>query len=197
LWNNSWIAIKRAEVEWGTRPAVAWLEDYGWCIDNLRLALDWAFRVGIDQLSVALENAQRFRALASTQHDRNDRLIGERITGAVQHLLDDQASAPTHRAHGFARAGHIADGLAATEEAMEHAVRTQARWQFSESLRIRGKLLLLQAAAGAAAAAEDHFGQALDWARPQGALSLELHAATSLARLWCDQGLSAEARALL
>jgi len=49
----------------------------------------------------------------------------------------------------------------------------------------------------AAAAAEDHFRQAIDWARRQGALSWELRAATSLARMWRDQGRSQEARELL
>jgi hypothetical protein len=274
----------------------------------------WAFHVGIDQLRVALENAQRFRTLASKQRDRNDRLIGERIIGAVQHLLGDQASARRHTEHmlanfilldqrshdlirfqydqrvsarvylarilwlqgfpdeairtakgavdearesnhalslcyalagaawtmlgvedlaaaerytvmlldhsarlglalwrawvrifqevlvirrydfgpglrqlragfdefgsamsdwisvmlltelaaGFARAGQIADGLAAAEQAIERAEQTEARWLFPESLRIKGELLLSQAAAGAAAAAEDHFRQALD-----------------------------------
>ncbi|MEA2776366.1 MAG: hypothetical protein QOF90_1772, partial [Acetobacteraceae bacterium] len=100
-------------------------------------------------------------------------------------------------AAGFARAGQIADGLAAAGQAIERAERTEARWLFPESLRIRGELLLLQAATGAATAAEDHFRQALDWARRQGALSLELRAGTSLARLLRDQGSSAEAKALL
>jgi predicted ATPase len=66
-----------------------------------------------------------------------------------------------------------------------------------ESLRIKGKLLLLQAADGATAAAEAHFRQALDWARGQGALSWELRAATSLARPVLDQGRSADAMANL
>jgi predicted ATPase len=39
--------------------------------------------------------------------------------------------------------------------------------------------------------------RSLDWARLQGALSWELRAATSLARLLCDQGRSADAVALL
>jgi hypothetical protein len=72
-----------------------------------------------------------------------------------------------------------------------------SRRLFPESLRIKGGLLLLQAATGAAVAAEDHFRQALDWARRQGALSLELSAATSLARLLRDRGRSADATALL
>jgi predicted ATPase len=96
---------------------------------------------------------------------------------------------------GFARAGQVTEGLAATEQAMERAERTGARSQFPESLRIRGELLLLQDATGAAA--EAHFRQALDWAGRQGALSWELRAATSLTRLLRDQGRSADAKALL
>jgi predicted ATPase len=55
----------------------------------------------------------------------------------------------------------------------------------------------MQDTQGAATEAEGHFRQALDWARRQGALSLELRAATSLARLLCDQGRPADAMALL
>jgi predicted ATPase len=67
----------------------------------------------------------------------------------------------------------------------------------SELLRIKGELLVLQDAPAAAAAAEDHFRRALDWARRQGALSWELRAATSLAQLLRDQGRPADAMALL
>jgi predicted ATPase len=45
--------------------------------------------------------------------------------------------------------------------------------------------------------AVDHFLQVLDWARRQGALSWELRAAASLARVLCDQGRSVDATALL
>ena len=45
--------------------------------------------------------------------------------------------------------------------------------------------------------AEEQFRQALDWARRQGALSWELRAATSLARLLRDHGRPAEAEAIL
>ena len=46
--------------------------------------------------SVALELAQRFHALAAERTDRNDRLIGEGIIGAVQHFLGDLPSARRH-----------------------------------------------------------------------------------------------------
>jgi predicted ATPase len=55
----------------------------------------------------------------------------------------------------------------------------------------------LEGAPDAAAVAEDHFRQALDWARRQGALSWELRAATSLARMWEKQGRSKAAREVL
>jgi hypothetical protein len=95
------------------------------------------------------------------------------------------------------RAGQIGDRLVLIEEAIEHSKITEERWAFAELLRIKGELLLLQGAQNAASAAEDHFQQALDWARRQGALSWELRAATSLARLLRDQGRSADALALL
>ena len=34
----------RAEAEWPTTPTAEWLAEYGRKIDNLRIALDWAFR---------------------------------------------------------------------------------------------------------------------------------------------------------
>jgi predicted ATPase len=100
-------------------------------------------------------------------------------------------------AEGLGRAGQIAEGLEVIDKALARSERNEDRWCVAELLRIRGELLLLQGAPGAAAAAEDHFRQALDWARRQGALSWELRAATSLARLLRDQGRSADAWALL
>jgi predicted ATPase len=94
-------------------------------------------------------------------------------------------------------AGEIADGLAAIEEAIVRTERSEERWLIAELLRVKGELLLLKGKPGAAAAAEGHFRQALGWARRQGALSWELRAATSLARLLSDQNRSADATALL
>jgi predicted ATPase len=67
----------------------------------------------------------------------------------------------------------------------------------AELLRIKGELVLLRGGQGAAALAEDHFRQSLDSARRQGALSWELRAATSLARLLRGQDRVAEARDVL
>jgi predicted ATPase len=100
-------------------------------------------------------------------------------------------------AEGLAKTGQIADAVDAVDDAIARAERTEELWQFAELLRIKGELLLLPGASQDAAAAEDYFRQALDWARRQGALSWELRAATSLARLLRDQGRSAEAMAML
>jgi predicted ATPase/DNA-binding winged helix-turn-helix (wHTH) protein len=103
----------------------------------------------------------------------------------------------TETAEALGRAGDIADGLAVVEEAIAACEQTEGRFVFAELLRVKGELFLLQGARGAAAAAEDHFRQALDWAHRQGALSWKLRAAMSLARLLRDQGRPADALALL
>jgi predicted ATPase len=100
-------------------------------------------------------------------------------------------------AEALGRTGQVIDGLAMIEEAIVRSERSKERWAIAEILRVKGELLLLQGASGAAAAAEDGFRLALDWARRQGALSWELRAATSLARLLSDRGRSADAVALL
>jgi predicted ATPase/DNA-binding winged helix-turn-helix (wHTH) protein len=100
-------------------------------------------------------------------------------------------------AEALGRAGQIAEGLAAIEKAIVSSELSEERWATAEVLRIKGELLLLQGAPGAAAAAEGHFREALDWARRQGALSWELRCATSLAGLWRKEARSNEARELL
>jgi predicted ATPase len=100
-------------------------------------------------------------------------------------------------AEGLAGARRIPEGLAAVEEALERSGSNEERWCIAELLRVKGELILLENAPDAAALAEDHCWQALDWARRQGTLSWELRAATSLARIWRDQGRSKEAHELL
>jgi predicted ATPase/DNA-binding winged helix-turn-helix (wHTH) protein len=100
-------------------------------------------------------------------------------------------------AEGLAGAGQVAKGLVAIDEALALCDRDEGRWCVAELLRIKGELVLSENGADAADAAEDHFRQALDWARRQGALAWELRAATSLARLWRDQNRTKAAREIL
>ena len=95
------------------------------------------------------------------------------------------------------RFGQAGEALAALDEGIARAGETDERWGLAELLRLKGELLRSQGTPGTAETAEDHFRQALDWARRQGALSWELRAAMSLARLLREQGRSADAKALL
>ena len=100
-------------------------------------------------------------------------------------------------ADALGRDGKAAEGLSLVDEALARSERNEDRWCIAELLRIKGELVLREGAPRAAAAAEEHFFQSLDWARRQGALSWELRTSTSLARLQHDQGRTAEARSLL
>jgi predicted ATPase len=100
-------------------------------------------------------------------------------------------------AEALVRTGRGADGLAAIAEGIDRFERTEENWITAELLRIKGEVLLLQGAPEAAALAEDHFRQAVEWAGRQGALLWELRATTSLARLLRDTDRSHEANALL
>jgi predicted ATPase len=91
-------------------------------------------------------------------------------------------------------AGQWRAALTHLAEARGLAEEKEVRWLQAETLRLTGDVLL---ATGDAAAAEASYREALAIAKRQSAKILELRAATSLARLWCDQGKYAEARNLL
>lgn len=95
------------------------------------------------------------------------------------------------------KAGEVGRGLETIDETLARCEARDERWHLAELLRIKGELAILDGAANAAAAAEGLFRQAIDGARRQGALSWELRAATSLARLLGDQGRFTDATALL
>jgi adenylate cyclase len=85
-------------------------------------------------------------------------------------------------------------GLAAIKEAEDFVEETGERFWEAEIRRLKGELLWLDGEHGRA---ETCFATALELARGQGALSLELRAATSLARLWRDSGRARDAHSLL
>jgi class 3 adenylate cyclase/predicted ATPase len=93
-----------------------------------------------------------------------------------------------------ARAGDMQASLSAARKATELIAETGEYLWHADVLRIEGELRLLF---GASTEAEASFVQALEVARRQRAKSFELRAATSMARLWRDQGKRDEARELL
>jgi class 3 adenylate cyclase/tetratricopeptide (TPR) repeat protein len=82
------------------------------------------------------------------------------------------------------------------EDALARAGRLEERWFEADLRRLKGEALL-GLSQDHSAEAEECFHDALKVARDQGAHLWELRAATSLARLWCEQGRYAEAQDLL
>ncbi len=97
----------------------------------------------------------------------------------------------------FWTSGRRAEGLAAIAEALALVEGAGERCYEAEIWRIKGELLLNAAASNAQAEAESCYRKAIEIARQQSAKMWELRAATSLARLWQQQGKTAEARQML
>lgn len=97
-------------------------------------------------------------------------------------------------AEGLAMAGRFAQGLRAIDEALQLCARREDLWCVAELLRVKGEIVL-QGADPRLADAESLFNRSLTHARRQRALSWELRAVTSIARLRCRQGRPTEARA--
>lgn len=97
----------------------------------------------------------------------------------------------------LAGTGRLDQALDALEDAMTAASKDENLWYVPELLRIKGEVLLRQAADQSATAAEDLFDQAGEIARAQGALFWELRIALSVSRLRATQGRQDEAKALL
>jgi predicted ATPase len=143
----------------------------------------------------------RGRCLAGAlQIKRRDAFNGLRLIRAA---LDDLSETgfvlgymefPSAMVEGFVHTGQVPQGLVAIDVALEQSERSEERWCVAELLRTKGELLLMEGTGTAAAAAEDCFLQALALAHRQGALSWELRAATSLARLRRDQDRKRDAR---
>ena len=98
------------------------------------------------------------------------------------------------------KTGRPAEALATLTEALTVARQSGQHYWESELHRLTGVLTLEAAPSrgrGAAETAQTHLLHAIEIARRQRAKWLELRAATSLARLWADQGNVTKARAML
>ena len=99
-------------------------------------------------------------------------------------------------AEALALAGKIEEGLATLDDALAKAAVSGEKGCNAEIHRLRGELTG-RLPYPDPAKAEDSFRTALAIAREQGSRGYELRAATSLARLWREQGRRGEARELL
>jgi class 3 adenylate cyclase/predicted ATPase len=101
-----------------------------------------------------------------------------------------------HLALAYAELGQFDNAWRCIDDAMTAEETTKERCWAAEVERTAGEIVLMPPEPDAAKA-EAHFERALAVARAQQAKSWELRAATSLARLWRDQGKRQEARDLL
>jgi predicted ATPase len=99
-------------------------------------------------------------------------------------------------AEAYGKAGQVEVALQTLAEALAMVEQTQERFYEAELYRLQGALLLAHTAEPSTEVATC-FHRAVAIARRQQAKSLELRAATSLARLWQQQGKRTEAYELL
>ena len=99
-------------------------------------------------------------------------------------------------ADSLRNAGNIQEGIGLIDQALSLVEATSEVDNKAEFLRLKGELLLALNPPNIEEA-QANFLSAIELARHQSAKTWELRAATSLARLWCDNGRPAEARDLL
>jgi predicted ATPase len=102
----------------------------------------------------------------------------------------------SYLARAYAALGQLDDAWRCIGEAMTAAEATKEKWHEAEVHRIAGEVALM-APRRDVSEAEVYFGRSLAVARKRQARSWELRTATSMARLWRDQGKRDQARDLL
>jgi predicted ATPase len=100
----------------------------------------------------------------------------------------------SHLAKSYGELGQVEEAWRYVGEAMTAIEASKETWFEPEAHRIAGEIAVK---GPGALKAEAYFNRALALAREQQARSWELRAATSMARLWRDQGKRDEARELL
>jgi hypothetical protein len=146
---------------------------------------------GLSLLSTFASRFQRVIALKGDDPDTGSRSL--RVS--PKETVDPNASfgvltGLSEQAEALGCAGQTGEGVALLEVGLEQC---ETGWLTPELLRLKGELLLSQSTPAAMETIEDLFRQAPGEARRQEALSWQLRAAISLARLLRDQGRWAEA----
>lgn len=160
-------------IDVATSHNAAFWKILGWCMEGSLLIKRGEFKAGSDRLRTALDACDS--------------------TGWMVFFPEFLCVL----AQGLAGLGQLTEALATVDRALARADHGGERWYVAELLRTKGELLFREAAGGAISAAEICFHEALEVARQQGALSLELRSALSLARLRIKQDRHSDARLLL
>jgi predicted ATPase len=150
-----------------------------------------------------------YRGWALTEQDQREEGIAQMRQGlAAYRATGAEAWRPyllAGLAEAYGKVGQAEEGLSTLSEALAQVDKTGERFYEAELYRLKGELLLTQEGLRLQAEglrvtteeAEGCFLRAIEIAQRQQAKSLELRAATSLARLWQQQGQRAEAHKLL
>jgi predicted ATPase len=188
--------------------------------ETRRVAEELLQQAGEQGVTWWLEGGRALRGWALAQQGRWSEGVAQVREGIAGHRASGIEMRQTFQlallAESLKAGGQIDEGLAVAAEALALVEATGERFYEAELHRIRGELLLLRKAGErrpspsepaparppgpdppALPGAEACFRRALDVARRQGAKSLELRAALSLARLLRDRGRRAEGRRLL
>jgi predicted ATPase len=171
----------------GACPLALWTGDLGAAADYTRLLVELSTK---HVISIFVTIGATYRRVIALRGGNVSSI--EKSGQSDPHLRNPTCC--TELADSLAKAGRSAEALGVLEE---FAAKSPELGVFTpEFLRIRGELSL-QTNPETAKQSEDLFRQALDFARQHGALSLELRAASSLARLLRNQGRQADAIACL
>ena len=176
-------------------PIALWVGNLTAAARYTEMLINHSSKHGLSLLSKFASRYQRVLALkggdlgtgSRQQRAASDELVEPTVNFGFLLGLSEQAEA-------LGDAGMVAEGLALIDAGIEQC---EPGWLTPELLRLKGELLLLQSPSAAAPTPEELFRQALDGSRQQNALSWELRAATSLARLLRDRGHPADAIACL
>jgi predicted ATPase len=163
-----------------------------------------------------LANGTVLRGWALTAQGQGEEGIAQLRQGLAAHQATGEEVVRSHflalLADAYGKVEQPRGGLTVLTEALAMADRTEERFYEAELYRLQGELTLAQSSVqrlessvtnpqplipNPQAEAEACFLKAIEIAQRQQAKSLELRAATSLARLWQQQGKDAEARELL
>jgi len=141
-----------------------------------------------------------YRGSAMAHYGKSDDGIAMMREGLAVHRSTGSAWLLPHflvlLAEAYESGGQAEMGMTLLTEALSAAEGTNERWCEAEIHRLKGQLLLATPAPDQTVV-ETYLRRAVVVAQEQNAKFWELRAATSLARLWRDQGKRDEARALL
>ena len=176
----------------------AWEEAYALVTEGLTLCEEQGFSVWLAYAQVmhgwmGAQQGDGTRALVELQHGIAAwEKTGAKIMRPFLLALKGQACR---------KLGHTQEGAQAIEEALAIVSHSEEQFCTAELWRLKGEFVLRADAyrftPDTVQQAEGCFQRALTIAQQQQAKMLELRAAISLARLWQNQGKSAEARRLL